>query len=242
MNTETLLAQMSQEPNSTLGSIIQRPNLGIITENINVCNIGHAFGKNPGVFNNAHQQQYFLQDFIVDQSQSTGGGAAMADPTSFDLSSARAYQFWVANPCGKKFKITMPAGVTKIYFEMFMGRRQTHPVSGYLDASFFPNPFVNPVGAAPVITYHSFSITHGTNDGFEFKCQGYITADFTFDAINLLGDYATHTAPSGALWYAPYSTAVPIGAKPIYPKSETFILFGYTTSTATDPGRIITLI
>jgi hypothetical protein len=69
-----------------------------VAENIVVTSIGHAFGPIPPAA--PGPKRYFVQDFLLDQSQSTGGGAAMQDPVQFDLSAAYGYRFSITAPPG----------------------------------------------------------------------------------------------------------------------------------------------
>lgn len=47
----------------------------ILTENITVCSVGHGFGQVTMPPGESQQPIYFVQDFLLDQSQSTGGGS-----------------------------------------------------------------------------------------------------------------------------------------------------------------------
>ena len=100
----------------------------ILSEDIYVCCIGHAFGQvppEPGA-----DPAYFVNDFLVDQSESTGGGSFLADPIQFDLTQSTGYMYRILASCGKQVKINLPANVTGAYFSAWLGRQETNPPGG----------------------------------------------------------------------------------------------------------------
>src|SRR5713101_2379191 len=94
------LSKLSQTTKSW-GNAYQLPIVPILTEEINVCCVGHVFGKLPVL--PGQSGGHFVQDFLVDQSQSTGGGARMVDPVQFDLTQSPGYVFRIQASCGKRF-------------------------------------------------------------------------------------------------------------------------------------------
>jgi hypothetical protein len=96
------------------------------------------------------------------------------------------------------------------------------------------------IGAPPTLTYSSFFVTQADNSALLFEIEGEITSSLQFDGIVLRADFSRLFDP-GAKWYDPLSYAVPFGTKDIYPKSETFVLFGCQTSDPVDPGPFVTL-
>jgi len=214
------------------------PVLPILSEEIYVCCIGHAFGQVPSIIPGA-PPVYFVHDFLVDQSQSTGGGASLVDPIQFDLTQSAGYMYQISSTCEKHVHVHPPASAIRAYFVAFLGRQQTSPsLGGYFDQSAAQVSFQGLVGAAPNLTYNSFFITHADNSALMWEIEGEVTARLRFDAITLQANFSRAFDP-GAKWYSPLSYAVPLGTKDIWPKSETFVLFGYQTSDSVDPGPFV---
>ena len=81
----------------------------ILSEDIFVCCIGHAFGEvPPTMLPPGAQPIYFVTDFLIDQSQSTGGGSFLADPIQFDLTQST----WVYVPDIGCLRETFPCKAT----------------------------------------------------------------------------------------------------------------------------------
>jgi hypothetical protein len=210
----------------------------ILTEDLQVCCVGHSFGPKPDGLGGP--AAYYVQDFLVDQSQSTGGGAFMADPIQFDLTRSTGYRYRISAACGKHFVVNLPAGATNAYFSGYLGRHQINPPGGVF-AELTPQlSYEGLVGAPPTLTYNEFFITQGDNSALEFDFNGPVTTNFEFKSMALRAHFS-RAFDSGAKWYNPLSGAVPIGAKDIYPKSETFVMFGYDTSNPVDPGPFVSL-
>ena len=98
------------------------------------------------------------------------------------------------------------------------------------------------VGTSPQFTYNNFSITQNKNDAILFEFDGGLTSHVRFDSITIQAYYGYRTFAPAAQWYDPLSYGVPFGTKDIYPKSETFVLFGYHTPDGTDPGRFVSIV
>lgn len=207
-----------------------------LSEDLYVCCIGHAFGQLPPFLRGG----YFVHDFLVDQSQSTGGGSFLSDPIQFDLTQSRGYMYRISSSCGKHVQINLPVSVTSAYFSAYLGRQVTNPTGGFFDTMTAQVSFEGLIGTPPNITYNTFSITDGDNQALTFEIEGEVTSSLQFDGILLYGNFSRDFDP-GAKWYNPLSYAVPFGTKDIYPKSETFVLFGYHTSDPVDPGPFVTL-
>ncbi len=219
-----------------------RPLRPILTEDIAVCSIGHAFGESdfPGL--SGEEPTYYVSDFLIDQSQSTVGGSMMTDPIQFDLVATTAYRYRISAPFGKKIHVNIPKGVNNVYFSLDMGRNNiTHAPADYFDASPALITFNGLVGPAPTITYNEFFITHQSNRAIEFVIQGEAGASFAFDRLTIVGRYAHRTFDPGAKWYEPLSYSVPFGTQSIWPKSETHLHFSYSTTQNHDPGRFVTI-
>lgn len=218
------------------GNILPLPSGPILSENLYICCLGHAFGQVPPTESEG-EPLYFVSDFLVDQSQSTGGGAFMVDPIQFDLTLSQGYVYQVMASCGKHIHVKLPPKVTAS-FAAFLGRVQIPPVSGFFDATGAQVSFQNLVGTLPTLTYSNFFLSHADNSALTFEIEGDITSSFQFDSLILRADF-TRTIDPGAKWYAPLSYAVPIGTKDIYPASETFVLFSYQTKQSVDPGPFV---
>jgi len=213
----------------------------ILTESIYVCSIGHAFGQFPTeLLPPGSEPVYFVSDFLVDQSQSTGGGAFLADPIQFDLTKTTGYMFSILAASGRNFHITVPNNVTGVYFSAYLGRQEINAPSEVFMPMADQVNFQTLIGMAPMITYNNFSITQADNSAFIFEIEGQVSSSLQFAGINLRANFSRAVDP-GAKWYNPLSYAVPSGTKDIYPKSETFVSFGYQTSDSHDPGRFVTL-
>jgi hypothetical protein len=202
----------------------------ILSEEITVSTIGHAFGELPPEFSPTQSPLYFVQDFLVDQSQSTGGGSALTDPLLLDLNNIRGYTYFLQAASDRRFQIDLPAGVSSVYFSAWLGRQVT---SGLTGGVFLQTPgnveFEDLAGTPPQITYNSFFMTQHRNEAILFEIEGSITANLGFDSITIQALYDQGSFAPGENWYAPLSYAVPLGTESIYPKSETFVLFGYQT-------------
>jgi hypothetical protein len=159
---------------------------GLLTEDLYVCCIGHAFGQiPPETLPPGTQPVYFVTDFLVDQSQSTGGGAKMIDPIQFDLTRSSGYMFQILAACGKIFHVNLPANVSSANFSAYLGRQQINPPSGV----FTPLPdqvtFQGLVGAPPTLTYNNFSITQADNSALIFEIEAQVSSSLQFSGINL---------------------------------------------------------
>src|SRR5215470_2311407 len=204
----------------------------MLSEDIYVCCIGHAFGQLPDV---RTAPVYVVHDFLVDQSQSTGGGAFLADPIQFDLNLSPGYAYRILSSCGRHVQINLPANFLRAYFSAWLGRQVTNPPGGFFDAMTAQVSFQGLIGTPPNLTYSQFFITHTDNSALLFEIEGDVTSSLQFDGIDLRAGFSRALDP-GAKWYNPLSYAVPLGTKDIYPKSETYVLFGYHTSDPVDPG------
>lgn len=225
-----------------LGTRVQGPlPLGpILSEDIYVCCIGHAFGIVPNEGGPLREAVYFVQDFLVDQSQSTGCGSFLTDPIQFDLTQSRGYMYQIFGSCGKKVRVDLPSNVTSAYLGFELGRK-ANSSGGYFSVTTSQVSYEGLIGAPPTITYNNFYITQADNSALLFEIEGELTSSFQFESIGLQADF-TRAFDDGAKWYSPLSYAVPFGTKDIYPKSETFVLFGYQTSDPVDPGPFVTLV
>ena len=86
------------------------PQIAVLGEDITVASVGHAFVQVPAsLLDPESKPTYLVTDFLVDQSQSTGGGGAQQDPVQMDLTQSPGYNFNVLAPAGKHFSVKLPA-------------------------------------------------------------------------------------------------------------------------------------
>ncbi len=218
------------------GTVI--PRLPILNEDVQVCSIGHAFGKIPDDLP-AEEPTYFVHDFLIDQSQSTNGGSALSELIQCDFTQSPGYRYTIYPSHGKKIRIKLPPGVSKAYFSLYLGRCNRGSMGGYFDGTPATVTFGGLVGSSPIITYNIFDITHDNNSSLTFDIQGEVASSFEFEKLIIDGRYVNRTFDTGVKWYEPLSYAVPLGTKSIYPKFETFVMLGYRTKQITDPGRFV---
>jgi hypothetical protein len=219
------------------------PSSPVLAEDIKISSIGHAFGQLPTELSHGRPPLYFVHDFLLDQSQSTGGGSALVDPLQFDLNNSAGYKYILQAASDRTFQIDLPTGVSNIYFSAGLGRRVITGLSGGVFTGTSANiAFGNLAGMSPHITYNNFSITQNNNEAILFEIEGALTSNLGFKSITIQGHYAHRTFDPGEKSYDPLSYAVPFGTKSIYPKSETFVLFGYHTPHGVDPGRFVRIV
>ncbi len=87
------------EPSIRTKSITEY-SFGFIRETLNVCKIG------------TRTHQNFPQEFIVDPSHLTNGGAPMQDWIQLDLGNCKGYIFEIVPTCGRKFSINNACSIT----------------------------------------------------------------------------------------------------------------------------------
>jgi hypothetical protein len=89
-----------------------------ISEEFDICCVGHNFFKIPQPLG----EGYVVQDYLLDQTQLTHGGAHMVDPLQLDLTQSSGYAFHLRAACGKRFHVRLPKGVTELGFSAYLGR------------------------------------------------------------------------------------------------------------------------
>jgi hypothetical protein len=186
-------------------------------------------------------KHYIAQDFLVDQSQSTGGGAMMQDPTQFDLSAAYGYRYSVNAPPGMWLQVKAPPDAVQVGFSAFLGRAWLNLMSGFFDQFAAVTQFVGSSGPSPILTYNAFFISHGNNQALNFEVEG-TWQDFWFSSFVTEQSFSPRTEDPGAKWYRPLSYGVPFGVKSAPSEAETFVLFQSVSTTPEDPGPLVTLV
>src|SRR5262249_54180273 len=112
-------------------------------------------------------------------------------------------------------------------------------VSDYSDI-YSPNSFfVNLQGAAPAFSYAQFRIGHNTNHWLQFFIQADVFQAFSFFEFSTIGTYPFRTFDPGTKSYIPYSTSLPFNLPG--QNSVPYLMFGYQTTSATDPGPFVFL-
>ena len=226
----------------TLGVISRpRPPFDVISEEFDVCCTGHNFFALPNdVLLPREPARYVVQDYLLDQSHLTGGGAAMVERTQADFTASTGYSFQLRASCGKAFHVKLPVGVTDISFVAYLGRQAEAPASDVLDLLSATVAFDNLIGSSPGIDYSTFGIGKSTNSALLFTIYGSVTADCTFSSLTINGFYPARTLDPGVKWYKPLSYADPLG--PLSSgESPTFVMFSYVTANPVDPGRFVTI-
>jgi hypothetical protein len=199
------------------------PLIPILSEDIYVCCVGHSFSRLPNdVLPIDSPPIYIVEDFLVDQSQSTGGGALLADPLQFDLAQSSGYRFRIFAGCSKRFHVTLPNGVGA-NFSAYLGRQDINPppTSGYGTLTPSQIAFQALTGPSPNLTGNFIA---ADTSALVFEIDGQVNSSVEFEGI-IMSSYFSRSVGAGAKWYSPLSFAVPLGTKDISPKSETFVSF-----------------
>jgi hypothetical protein len=140
-----------------------------------------------------------------------------------------------------KFQVKAPPGAEEVLVSAQLGRAWVNLTGGFFDGFAALTQFAVDSGPSPVLTYNSFSISHGTNQALLFEVEG-TCQDFSFSAFVTEQSFSPRTQDPGARWYRPLSYAMPFGVKSAPSGSETFLLFHCTLSTPVDPGPFVTLV
>ncbi len=207
-----------------------------IKETLIPCCIGHTFTKHPGF--PGEPVRYDIQDFLVDSSGISGGGAPMEPVIQVGLNeSKKAAYFIKTDKCKNRFEVTPPKGTT-YSFSSYLGRQSIHPHSGFYDAYPATIVFNGLSGTAPIITYCWFFIQNGRNDAFHFVIQGNFIGNISFDSISVYAMYPHRNFLPVISFYKPLSYAAPFGLG----VTACYFLFGYSTPSPKDPGLFVRLI
>ena len=200
-----------------------------LTEAITISTIGHAFGQTP-------DGDFYVHDFLIDQTQSTGGGSALVDPIQFDLTTGGSYRFHLTCQEGKNFIVNPPAG-RSIYFGADLGRVETSgPPPGlftWMTAVVNFEQFVGQMGSS----YGMFGLTPQSNLAIDFEIGGSISSESTFTSIMLEGQYGGRSIDPGTKSYDPLASSLAWGQS----KPGAFFVFGYHTTATTDPGPFVSI-
>jgi hypothetical protein len=199
------------------------------------------------------------QDFLIDQSQTFGGGGVMETILHTNLAQDDAYIIHIEPPTGTKFHLNIPDGQPHVIFNLNLGRIfiQSHdgpyppediPALSEIFSAFTRsvtqhlNPaeieFKNlqydgrqPAMARPQVGYFEHAV------GIFLKAEAVFFGSATFEEIIIHGQYAPPVYPPDAFFdYYPARWQFPrfLALNP-------YVFFWYNTSTnsVTDPGRFI---
>lgn len=211
-----------------------------IIETIYFSRVGHTFKQVTGPpFPPGSPPRYLVQDFLLDQTGTSGADGKMRATKSFDLTTAVSYQFYVLpkNP-NKRIKVVMPPS-TRGFFSFEVGRRFINAVSDYSDQSAAFSDFINPGSPPPAFTYNSFFIGHNTNHWINFRVMADVFSTFDFSGFRTYGIYPTRSFDPGLKLYKPFSWSVPNNLQSI--SGVPHLMFSYWTTNSVDPGPFVFL-
>jgi hypothetical protein len=207
-----------------------------IVETVFFSRVGHTFKKIPQV---GGPTLYAVQDFLLDQTGTSGADGAMSASKAFDLTTAVSYRVNVLpKDRTKRIKVVPPA-TGPAFFGMNVGRRFISAVSDYYDQYVSSSFFVNLLGLTPVLSYNSFFIGHNTNHWIQFTVMADIAAPIEFSGFTTYGVYPPRSFDPGAKSYIPFSTSVPFNLPS--PNGVPHLMFAYATTDPVDPGPFVSM-
>jgi hypothetical protein len=204
--------------------------------------IGHTFFQNPIANQHLFLKKFMVQDFIFDESLISGAVNDFENQKllSFNASNQIIAHLFPEND--KSYVVKLPPGVQKGYFSIEIGRELVNKqllVPGFYDAYPIIATWGRLKGNAPQITYANFFIQNSHNCSLYFSFSGEFTSDFSFDYLELTGNFPARNFTPVVEFYNLFSYASPTGLHS--PKSLAFAMFGYQTDETNDPGAIIHL-
>jgi hypothetical protein len=189
---------------------------------VEVSSIGHVLFQRPltnGIL------PAVVQDFLIDQDHSSGGGAELPSLTvNWDANTQ--FALTVSAPAGQKFMVHVPSGKA-VGFSGYLIWESTHGGSsgaGSAQVSFGGLQGTPPdfFGATPVL-----SDTHGFW-GFTDLQGGSFSNDIAFTSITLTATVPPQFTGNGSENYSP--------------DPECALQFSYPTTSTIDPGQFVTLV
>jgi hypothetical protein len=214
----------------------------IIRELFTPCCVGHATViRNLGA---PVGKKRIIQDFLVDSSGLSKGGESVNPVIQAGLNASRKMIFSIMpEACKKRFKVSMPAGLSRGYLSFAFGRSALHWAAGgngFYDAYAATVIFNGLTGTPPVITYSWFSISNGNNNAFHVYIEGEFTANFTFTDIQIVCKYPGRNFLPQFDFYKLLSYSTPF----TIPSTDDvcYAMFGYESPTLNDLGQIIEII
>jgi hypothetical protein len=212
-------------------------NPNIIRELFTPCCVGHA----TVILNLGAGKRRIVQDFLVDSSGLSKGGESVNPLIQVGLNASRKMIFSIMpEACKKRFKVSMPAGVSRGYLGFTFGRSALHWAAGgdgFYDAYPATVIFNGLTGTAPVLTYAWFFISNGNNNSFYVYITGEFTGNFIFTDIQIVCKYPARNFLPKFDFYKLLSYSRPF----TIPSADDvcYAMFGYESPTLVDLGQII---
>lgn len=192
--------------------------LGTTTVN----SIGHSF--TPGI-NIPFPQPAIVTDYLVDQSQVVGGGAAVPS-ISVNLDSDTGVSYTISAPTNYQFFVNVPTGSAASIFVDLGWKTSGSDSIGNTGNNV---TFAGLIGTAPSFPDNGFGV--GNQDrviNFESETSNF-TNSFHFSAVTFTTTYSPRSMiSSGAQTYQPMPTNV--------------FQVQYSTSESVDPGPFVSLV
>jgi len=208
----------------------------LIVETVYFSRIGHTFKKFVPPFG---PTMYAVQDFLLDQTGTSGADGKMSATKSFDLTTAVSYRFNVLpKDRTKRIRVKLPTS-GPAFFGLDVGRRFVNAVSDYLDQYQSNSFFINLVGPTPIFTYNAFSIGHNTNHWIKFMLMADVFDPIVFSGFTTYGIYPPRSFDPGLKSYIPYSNSLPFNLPG--PNSVPYLMFSYATEDPVDPGPFVSI-
>ncbi|MBK7853997.1 MAG: hypothetical protein IPJ79_03025 [Bacteroidetes bacterium] len=202
--------------------------------------IGHTHFKIPNPHSN--QKKYMVQDFIFEETQTTGAVNSFDKLKQFSLNTTNQYALSFFADMDKSFVVKIPPNGTKGFFSINVGRQLANTQlaqPGFYDSYSAILKIGRLQGNAPVITYNHFAIQNGYNGAVKLDVSGEFSTGFTFGNITIEGFFPSRMVLPSFEDYSLFSHAAPYGIQSN--NSVAYAMFGYATDEATDPGPIIYL-
>jgi len=207
-----------------------------IVENVFFSAVGHTYGpvapSVPGA-----PQRYIVQDFLLDQTGTSGSDGKMDNLKSFDLTTTTRYRINVfPKDRAKRIKVAPPGG--RATFGFNAGRKFFNAVSDVSDVYSATSFFSFLSGNIPILTYNNFFIGRNTNHWLHFVVDAEVTP-FEFFGFTTIGTYPPRSFDPGTKSYQPFSTALPYNLSGSY--GVPFLVFSYVTDKTSDPGPFVSI-
>jgi hypothetical protein len=207
-----------------------------IVETIFFSKVGHTFKK---VLQPFGPPLYVVQDFLLDQTGTSGADGKMGGLKSFDLTTALSYRVTV-RPKDRRRRIkVLPPPTGPVFFGMDVGRRYVNAGSDYMDQYVSNSFFIGLNGPAPAFSYNAFSIGHNTNHWIKFMLMADVHAAIDFNAFTTFGYYPPRSFDPGLKSYIPFSNSLPVNLPG--PNSVPYLMFSHLTPDSVDPGPCVWL-
>jgi hypothetical protein len=188
-------------------------------QNVQVETIGHFFQN--------ISPRRTVRDYIIDQTQTSGGGGLL-QPAQVNFNTNSRYTLRIAAPPGKRFLIHSPEGKAVSFFGSILwdigGSPGPGDGFGVIEATYGGLQGTPPDFSASRSILSDFNGTFGF---YSIASTGF-TNDLSFNSITLTAEFSPSYTNSGTLSY-------PVGS------FAAFGLVAYTSQT-NDPGRVIQLV